>query len=577
MFSLLLLAYLPYVYGLMGYDCSSSGETVRYGLRVIEDCQREKGERLNSREWEGTILQVPNKVFRDHQTCRLILKKQTMYCTYHHNPTQLDLLDDDFFPTPYLISEQDCATAWATGVFSYHGEIFHVKKEGVTKLLIGANVDDQGFCKSSQETSTVLKGQLELIWGRVTEYYDIRGTTKARSLDGSPLTWSASFNSSATADGIVVLSLSPRTISCNWKSLYKGKGLAITTTTKRKYILIQELGNGFEVKRLENICRLRVWTTTDSSIFIVDSVEVDITLADLTFEGKVSSLITAGQIGASLFSHMSAEQAELALFDNQCVLEHMIQASIISMAAHNPLEAAHSLTGEQGWTLIPSGSSVVLKRCRDVEVVVTPQVECYADIPVTLRNSSLLMYLDPMTNVIKSKSYSIPCSDNILPTFRYSDVTYQLNPGPHQVPKFRDLPSRLSQADISIASFGGALVPDEVLANMDVKSEHTTIREEVSKQTLRTGDGSSTKDNNKSGLTDNSEERGKDSVPGYRLILVGLVIAIAALGFTILMWGMLWRSGFLTAMLRRDQTAEVQAYLLGRMTGIRSSVREDMV
>lgn len=174
---------------------------------------------------------------------------------------------------------------------------------------------------------------------------------------------------------------------------------------------------------------------------------------------------------------------------NQCVLELMIREMILTTAAKHPTKAAQALTGVMGWSLLTSGDSVILKKCKETPVKIVEQDRCYADIPVTHYNDSQLFFIDPLTRVVKASSFEIDCSDDALPTFKINTMQYQLKPQLVKMDIIRTLPSRLIAVNRSDWVPGEGLYPSDIIHRMTTPSDHTTRKEEVERQLLKIGSG----------------------------------------------------------------------------------------
>lgn len=154
---------------LSGYDCTNHQEKIIYTQGVDNNCSHYGQMDYTESHWEGSVLQVPLTIKTSHKTCNLILRTYTMYCTYSGNPTQLELLNDDVEFVPYQISGTECAKAWDYQLFNYKGTTIPVRAPGITKILVGPEIDEGGFCINRKTTSKVIKGHIELIWSDVTE------------------------------------------------------------------------------------------------------------------------------------------------------------------------------------------------------------------------------------------------------------------------------------------------------------------------------------------------------------------------------------------------------------------------
>lgn len=219
--------------------------------------------------------------------------------------------------------------------------------------------------------------------------------------------WIEGETASKTKDGIVVLSNNPKTAKCNWELLYKRPGTLLTTLKQELYLIIPSLPAGFKLIDHVSLCGLVAQKTDDPSIFIVNSTVINLPLTGPKFQGRWSSLISSGIMGLSLISKLMNYRSNSILLENQCILEYMIRENIIQHAMTHPNQAALSLIGSLGWTMIVAGNAVIIKKCSEIPVQITPQSQCYTDIPVTINNTQSLLFIHPITRVITKSSFEI--------------------------------------------------------------------------------------------------------------------------------------------------------------------------
>lgn len=126
---------------LSAFDCATSSETTRYKTEAGLFCSSQADLAMKVTDWTGSTLQLEKFTSRPHRSCKLLVQTITMYCTWCENPTQLERQDNDFTMIPTLLSGQDCIDAWDKGILEYKEQRLTVKKEGVTKILIGEDLD----------------------------------------------------------------------------------------------------------------------------------------------------------------------------------------------------------------------------------------------------------------------------------------------------------------------------------------------------------------------------------------------------------------------------------------------------
>ncbi|APG78704.1 hypothetical protein KM456_gp1 [Hubei rhabdo-like virus 6] len=553
---------IPTGLGLVGYDCSKHTDKVTYLQDDKNNCSTYQLNTYQEEPWRGTVLQIPLTTTKHHRTCSLVLKTYTMYCTYSGNPTQLELEKDDFETTNYQLTGAECSKAWEHQLFIFQGVHLKIKVPGITKILIGSDISEDGFCLTTRSTSQVIKGHIELIWSPVTEWTDIDGNPQSRELDDSKLTWIENRTASTTQDGIVVLSNSPPTSICSWEQLYQGDGKLLTQDSKEQYVVIPSLPAGFRINSQRRLCNLMVSTTEDSSIFLINTTALSLPIATNHFKGRYSTVISSGITGLSLLNQLVHSHSSKTLLENQCILESMVRENIIQQAMTHPHQAALLLLGQLGWTIVIAGNGVVIKRCKEVTVSVVPQSICYTDIPINIANSTHLGFIHPVTRVISSSSFQISCQDDVLPIFSIRGKNYQLNPKLSHIGNLPHLPSRLSKMSINFTSSKGGLYSHEILETMDQPDDHMTRREEVGRQLLKMGDGSFHHRQDSAGVLGNMVGLIMDSAPGHWLYTCVLIFSILSIILNVILWIIIIKSKLWLILFNKERIAAYQAQLL---------------
>ncbi|APL97666.1 putative glycoprotein [Pteromalus puparum negative-strand RNA virus 1] len=555
---------LPAAAALVGYDCNKKGMGHPYAIGSMSECRKFDKGAISSSAWAGTILQVPKQTQTPHKTCKLLLRSYSMYCTYYNNPTMLEKYSDDVDLTPYIMDEQDCIDAWDKRVFYYQGTQISVNPGGVTKILIGADIDENGFCRTSKGTSTVVKGHIELVWAEVMEVTDLRGQPKRRELDGEGLRWSLTRKSSTTVTGVTVLTNSPPTAMCSWQSIYQGAGELLEYPGSETYVTIPKLSSGFKLITVVTVCGLRVSVTDDPSIFLVNTTAVDVTPANDEFSGRYSSYFKSGLLGLQLILQSGMTTTTRDLLKNQCILEQMIQQNVVHQASKHPGLAAYTLTGVRGWTIILSGAGVILKQCTEVAVVLRPQDECYTDIPITINSTSSPLFLDPTTHIIKISSHTIECDDDSNPIFQVRNQYYRMTPKLVPVRGLPNLPSVLSDLNTTLLSPGTGLYPNEVLNHLDEGMSHISRKEEVERQLLKLGSNDFKTIHDGTGVIGSLVNYVVESGPTRWLMIASITIGSLSITISILLGVVIYRSRLWLVLAKKSTIAEYQATLLGQ-------------
>ncbi|QKI29232.1 hypothetical protein 3 [Solanum melongena rhabdo-like virus] len=555
---------LPSVAGLTAFDCTKSGEVHTFSYEPLGDCDLPSNDTWTTTPWKGTVLQFPEYSDRFHRTCRLELRQYTMYCTFSNNPTQLEMIHDDFKPTTYQLSERECMDAWQYGRTKIQGVELAVIAPGVTKILIGPEIDENGFCKSSRSTSKVLKGVLELEMANVREFATTQRGDGHRSLDGSTLSWNPSGLSSSTLDGIVVLAGSPPKLECNWKVIHSGEGTSVLSGVNKHDLVIQQKTAAFTLLEPINLCGLEVHPTTDPLVYVSNTSGLAIPRIDHQFQGSLNTLLRAGLAGQEFLTKLALGSTTQTILKNQCLLEQMVRTSIVQAARKHPELAALTITGTPGWILYPAGHGVRLKACSEFPVAIVEQTTCHADIPVQLENTTQIVYMDALTKTLLPSSYEIPCTDPTLPIVKVRSTLYTLSPHLTPLPGVVPLQSRLMGLDRSWLAPGDRLYPDEIIFALNRPEDHMSRKAEVERQLIKLGDGSFQQVQDSMGVLPNVVQHVMQHLSTHWVLIVLCVASAIILIINILLLHIIVKLGFWRAIRPDYGLVDLQARLLGQ-------------
>lgn len=556
---------LPAVQSLTAFDCTKPGEVHTFSYEPLGDCDTPNNDSWTAMPWQGTVLQFPEYVERAHRTCRLELRQYTMYCTFSNNPTQLESLQDDFKPVTYQLSERECSDAWHYSKTKIQGAELSVATPGVTKILIGPEIDSQGFCINSRTTSKVLKGVLELEMAMIREFATTHHGEGRRTLDGSTLTWSPTGLSSSTLDGIVVLTNSPQKVECNWRIVHSGEGTTVTSGNDKHDLVIQQKTAAFTLLEPITLCDLVVQPTTDPLVYVSNTTGLAIQRLDHQFQGSLNTLLRAGLAGQEFLTKLALGTTTKTILKNQCLLEQMVRTSIVQAARKHPEIAALTITGTPGWILYPAGHGVRLKACAEFPVAIVEQHSCYADIPVQLENTSQVVFMDALTKTLLPSSYEIPCTDPTLPIIKIRSTLYTLTPHLSPLPGITPLQSRLMNTDRKWLAPGDRLYPDEVIFALNKPSDHMSRKAEVERQLIKLGDGSFQQVQDSMGVLPNVVQHVVAHITTHWFLITLCITSIIILVINVCLLHIVIKLGFWRAIKPDYGIMDLQARLLGQV------------
>lgn len=118
----------------------------------------------------------------------------------------------------------------------------------------------------------------------------------------------------------------------------------------------------------------------------------------------------------------------------RCELEQEVIKNTLSFATLLPDEFAYRLMKGPGYMAVTAGEAIHVVQCIPVEVAPRRTKDCYAELPVTVRNSSL--FLTPKSRIITRYGTQRECSHELPTLYRIEQTWIRMTPEPHvqQVP-----------------------------------------------------------------------------------------------------------------------------------------------
>lgn len=187
-------------------------------------------------------------------------------------------------------------------------------------------------------------------------------------------------------------------------------------------------------------------------------------------------------IWARFFTCLALGDTSDVILRNQCLLEQMIRTSIVQTARKHPELAALAITGSAGWILYPAGQGVRLKRCLEKPVTIREQERCYVDIPISVGNSTELVFMEALTRTIFPSSYDVSCHGPALPIIKIRAKYYTPSPRLNVLDNLSPLQSRLVQPDRFWGEINSGLYTDEIIFSFANPADHMSRRMEVERQ-----------------------------------------------------------------------------------------------
>ncbi|KYQ49650.1 hypothetical protein ALC60_11283 [Trachymyrmex zeteki] len=119
------------------------------------------------------------------------------------------------------------------------------------------------------------------------------------------------------------------------------------------------------------------------------------------------------------------------IMEQKCALERQVLQNALTLASIAPDEMAYRITREPGYTAVTSGEVIYLIKCIPVECKMRHAEQCYNELPVTHRNTSL--FLLPRSRILSRTGTQRDCN-NLLPImYKIHGGWFRMTPKPVEV------------------------------------------------------------------------------------------------------------------------------------------------
>ncbi|XP_039315382.1 uncharacterized protein LOC120359965 [Solenopsis invicta] len=126
------------------------------------------------------------------------------------------------------------------------------------------------------------------------------------------------------------------------------------------------------------------------------------------------------------------KQQMISLYHNvmqqKCELERQVITNALSFATLQPDEFAYRLMKGPGYMAVTAGEAIFVIKCIPIEATVRRPKECFTELPVTVRNSS--MFLTPKSRILTKVGNQRECNHEMPTLYRIEDTWVQLSPDP---------------------------------------------------------------------------------------------------------------------------------------------------
>ncbi|XP_072755902.1 uncharacterized protein [Anoplolepis gracilipes] len=119
------------------------------------------------------------------------------------------------------------------------------------------------------------------------------------------------------------------------------------------------------------------------------------------------------------------------VIQQKCELEKDVITNTLSFATLQPDEFAYRLMKGPGYMAVTAGEAIHVIKCIPVYAIIRRTKECYAELPVTVRNASL--FLTPKSRILTKFGTQKECSFELPTLYRIDDTWIQLTPDPQVI------------------------------------------------------------------------------------------------------------------------------------------------
>jgi len=439
----ILLAALPYAASLLGYDCGGDGLNITtISLLDIGDCSMQDIE-PSKEETHIQLMQLTDYDTTAVTQCKIEVDRTINYCGMHshvsavHNGRREYLLE---------IGEQACRRLHDIGTISIGNAVLDRIVKNTTNLrsaMLAGTVSVDGRCAGSQYSDGYGS------WENVIVQASIRITLRAftasvKRSTGKVLLPTGTHcdltpNYCIDADGAENYWNSLPVDSCHFDRydiLYQGLATKLTpkgeqTTPVIYTVTTQETTFALAKASELSLCGYKLIQTEHPKLFILETQE------GRTFKTKtkisVDNLDIFSYVNSKFIyveKHIRTQLTQLYrdIMEQKCALEQQILRNALSLASVAPDEMAFRIMKGPGYTAVTTGEVIHLIRCVPVECKIRQTKECYHELPVAHRNTSL--FLLPRSRILARNGTPRECSGLLPVMYKIQGTWFRMTPNP---------------------------------------------------------------------------------------------------------------------------------------------------
>lgn len=433
------------VNGLIGFDCGGQHLNITsVSLLGAGDCNLDY-RTPNSSEVYIQLLQLSEYNHAEVIQCKVEISRRILYCGMHsHVSTVNNARMEYLLETGYT----KCLRMFQDGTLSLGsaGIIDGLKPNSTAtrSVLLAGSVKDSGTCQGTQYSDpygtwddvvvdAIIRVSLK------SSYVPVHlGTGKIMLKSGTVCTLSDGFCLDSD-DGYTFWKPMP-TSSCNFHQydvLYEGLANKIKDDSKDPssptvYTLTtQDVTFALTKSKEQPLCGYTLLRTEHPKLFILETKKGD----TFTHRGSVpvDNLDIFTYVNSKFVyveKHLRHQMTSLYynVIQQRCELEREVIKNTLSFATLQPDEFAYRLMKGPGYMAVTAGEAIHIVKCIPVDVLLRKTKECFTELPVTARNTSL--FITPKSRILIKHGTIRECSYELPTLYHIEDTWIQFIPEP---------------------------------------------------------------------------------------------------------------------------------------------------
>lgn len=443
--SLIYLAFIPIVRGIIGYDCGAANLNVTtISLNKIGDCNI-PDPIVNKTNVYLQLLQLKTYHSVHVRECRVEIFREINRCgIFSHTSAVAGGVAEYIFEP----SREACNRMQETGRF----EIGRTTVDGLLRnstfsfpISLAGHTGRDGECEGTHYADPYGSWEKVIVQGTATvtlsdydaqvhigkDVISLRTGTQCSLTRGSCLD---------THGGNVFWDTIP-VDSCKFDRydvLYEGPADKLQDQTEQYLETIytvnsEDMTFALTVHQPKLLCGYKIIQTQHPKLFILEGAKGSFFGRPTPLKAQDLDLFTyINTKFVYVEKHMRNQLNSLYkdVMQKRCEMEQDLLRNSQTLALIKPEEFAYNYQKGPGYTAVITGEVARLIKCTPVEVKVSRTEQCYQELPVTHGNK--IYYLTPKTHILKRKGYEIPCNTILPSMYEVDGIWYKMLPFPSE-------------------------------------------------------------------------------------------------------------------------------------------------